>query len=470
MRSGHFLISCLCLAVCCVSRPAEAAPPPGTQCYFQFPPSSFLPLPPASVQPSSHTYHVQHATFEEPRADAIDDSEVHALASENLSVSSELPESTARSLEGDFSDAERVTDVGPNLYAPGDFTKGLVIHGKNAALKIGGYVKADLIYDFNAIDSTDTFDTTSIPVGAPQRTNTRFHARQSRLNFDTRWGTDWGPARGFAEADFFSDGDRWRLRHAYGEIRQLIVGQTWTTLTHMAAIPQTLDFEGAVSSISRRQAQVRWTQEVFCDGLDASLAIENPRVLIESAGTLPGSPRTPTPDLIGRFRLSRDWGQFQCAGVVRQLGYQDVVGPVETENAWGINFTGAVEATDQDKVYYQILFGTGIGSYKGLPDITVAAPDHYEILDTFGWMIGWTHDWTEQWSSNFTYSVNRLQNAPFQAGSELHENSYMALNLIWNPIERFYLGGEYLFGTRENVDGARDEANRLQVSFIFELP
>jgi len=401
---------------------------------------------------------------------AADEDKVDDLAEAALGVSSGMPEATTRALEGDFSDARRMDDLGPNLYAPSDFDKGLVIHGKNAALKVGGYVKADLIYDFNAIDSTDTFDTTSIPVGAPQRTNTRFHARQSRMNFDTRWGTDWGPARGFAEADFFSDGDRWSLRHAYGEVRQLIVGQTWTTLTHMAAIPQTLDFEGAVSSISRRQAQVRWTQDVFLDGLTISAALENPRVSIESPGALPGSARTPTPDFIGRVRLSRDWGQLQCAGVVRQLGYQPIAGSVATENAWGFNFTGALEATCRDKVYYQILFGTGIGSYKGLPDITVAAANEHEILGIFGWMIGWAHDWNDQWSSNFTYSVNRLENAPFQDADELHENSYLALNLIWNPIERFYLGAEYLFGTRENIASGRDEANRIQVSFIFELP
>ena len=42
-------------------------------------------------------------------------------------------------------------------------------------MKFGGYVKADFIYDFDPIDCTDSFVTTSIPVGAAPRTNARFH-------------------------------------------------------------------------------------------------------------------------------------------------------------------------------------------------------------------------------------------------------------------------------------------------------
>ncbi len=38
--------------------------------------------------------------------------------------------------------------------------------GRDVAMKIGGYAKADFIYDFDPIDSTDSFVTTSIPIGA----------------------------------------------------------------------------------------------------------------------------------------------------------------------------------------------------------------------------------------------------------------------------------------------------------------
>jgi hypothetical protein len=290
------------------------------------------------------------------------------------------------------------------------------------------------------------------------------------LNFDARWRTPWGPARAFVEADFFSEGDRWRLRHAYGEFGRLIAGQTWTTFTDMASLPETLDFEGAVSSIGRRQAQVRWTQPLVGESLSMAISLEDPRIIIDKPDDLAGEPRTPTADLVGRLRYTTCWGQFQVAGLWRDLGFQPPDGPVLTESAWGFNFTGTVDATCRDRVYYQILFGDGIGSYKGLPDVAAASLDEAEKLEVFAWMIGWTHAWNDRWTSNFTYSENRITRSPFQRLDDLHENTYLAVNAIWNPFERAYWGVEYLYGTREDVDGDRGEANRLQMSFIYELP
>jgi hypothetical protein len=188
----------------------------------------------------------------------------------------------AQRFAGQFSAGSRPFSIGVDLYSPPEFEGGLIVFGRKVAMKIGGYVKADFIYDFDPIDSTDSFVTTSIPVGAPPRTNARFHARQSRLSFDTRWASNQRTVRIFLEGDFFSDEDRYRLRHAYGELGSLLVGQTWTTFTDVAAIPATLDLEGSVSTVKRRQAQARWTQPILCEGLSLSLAVEDTRFVIET--------------------------------------------------------------------------------------------------------------------------------------------------------------------------------------------
>ncbi len=371
---------------------------------------------------------------------------------------------------GSFEGLERGGSKDADFYAPSsDFSEGLVVRGPGMAMKISGYVKVDLIYDFDPIDNTDVFDTTMIPVGAPPRTNSRFHARQSRLNFDTRWPSDLGRIRVFVEGDFFSDGDRFRLRHAYGELGSIVVGKTWTTFTDMKALPNTLDFEGAVSSISRRQAQVRWTHPLVGRYLTVAAAVEDSRQIFDLPEGDTGEPRTISPDFIARLRYSPDWGQFQVAGLIRELGFQPAGQPVTTDSGWGWNFSGALFATQQDKVYYQIFFGDGIGSYRGLADV-VADANEFVVVPTFGWMVGWAHDWCDSLSSNFTYSVSSLENAPFEAADNLHENKYLAVNLIWKPTERMFVGVEYLFGTRENKDGSQGEANRVQASFGFYLP
>lgn len=177
----------------------------------------------------------------------------------------------------------------------------------------------------------------------------------------------------------------------------------------MSAAPATLDFEGSVSSVNRRQAQARWTFPLLGDRLTGAVALENPEIILDLPPGVEGEERTPSPDLIGRVRWQRDWGQFQAAALVRKLGFQAEGEPVVTGTAWGMNLTGVTLLTRESKGY-------------------------------------------------------------FQPADSLDRTRYLAANLIWNPIERVNIGLEYPYGVRKNVDGGEGHANRLQGAFIFDLP
>ena len=380
------------------------------------------------------------------------------------------PSANAQRFADQFSSSRGSFRVGEDLYSPPDFEGGLIVYGEDVAMKIGGYIKADFIYDFDAIDSTDSFDTTSIPVGAASRTNARFHARQTRLSFDSRWVKYGRTVKIFVEGDFFSDADRFRLRHAYGEAGQLLVGQTWTTFADVSASPSTLDFEGSVSNVNRRQAQARWTSQLFHEDLTLALAVEDTEFIIIPPPGLPGESRSPSPDFVARLRLDREFVKLQLANLYRIGGFQPTDGKVTTGPAWGMNCSGALLLTDSSKAYYQIVFGDGIGSYRGLPDAAPVSATSDELLGMFGWMVGFTKDWNDVLSSNFTYAENEVENTTLQSPADVHRTTYLAANLIWSPVDRLRVGAEYLYGTRENIDGAIGEANRAQLAFIFDLP
>jgi len=370
---------------------------------------------------------------------------------------------------GPFSSDSKLK-IGLNLYSAPEFEGGLILFGPNVAMKLGGFVKADFIYDFNPIDSTDSFITTDIPVGAPPRTNSRFHARQSRLTFDTRWLSQEHVVKIYVSGDFFGEGDQFRLRRAYGEVDSLLVGQTWTTFTDVAAAPATLDFEGSVSNVNRRQAQARWTNTIFHDDLSLALAVEDTRFIIDTPFGITGDARSPSPDFVSHLRLERKRGRFQVAGLYRIAGFQPTGEAVITKSAWGLNFTGVYLLSDCTKAYSQILFGKGIGSYRDLPDAAPVASDRIGLLPLFGWMVGVTHDWNESLSSNFTYAENILGTTAFQDPTDVEKTTYLAANLIYSPLERVRVGIEYLYGIRENINGATGAAHRIQASFIFDLP
>lgn len=61
-------------------------------------------------------------------------------------------------------------------------------------------------------------------------------------------------------------------------------------------------------------------------------------------------------------------------------------------------------------------------------------------------------------------------NTFFETDGAFHSTQYIAANLIWTPVKHIDMGVEYLFGTRQDKDGSRGEANRLQFGFWYRLP
>ncbi|TWU18238.1 DcaP family trimeric outer membrane transporter [Allorhodopirellula heiligendammensis] len=403
----------------------------------------------------------------------VADPVTNSYAAEDGFVISLNSDTVSRSFRTVPYDRESLGSMSNNFVAQPDFVGGITIVNDDIAMKIGGYVKADLIQSFNPIGSTDSFVTTTIPTDGSTGEDARFHARQTRLSADTRWRINGKVARAYVEGDFFSGipdiTSTFRLRQAYGNIGRFTAGQTWTTFTNPSAVPQTLDFEGGASNVNRRQGLVRWDQPVG-DGWKIAVAVEDPQVDIITPVLATGEARTETPDFIAWLRYEQDNADFQIAYLVRELGFQPDNAPLLKRTASGFNFAGAAMIFKETKIYSQILFGDGIGSYRGSPDVVATGPTTASLLPVFGWMIGAKQQWSPKWTSNVTYSALSLDDVPGQASTNLRDTTYFAVNLIANPYERVFGSIEYLYGTRTDVSGQSGQANRVQISFGFFLP
>lgn len=372
-----------------------------------------------------------------------------------------------------FSESDRAQHGQLNFNDfPKDFLEGLSFQNGAWGAKIGGYVKTDLIRDFRAIDSTDFFDPITIPIGEAQRTNSRFHARQTRLSLDAQRRAENGelPLRIFIEGDFFGDGNTVRLRHAYGEYRNFILGQTWSTMAHRAALPNTLDLTGDVASVSLRKSQVRWSQTLWNERWSCAMAIEDSPVNVEQQLLNFGEPRSILPDAIARIRYTEDEMQLQLAAVVRRIGYQPTDRDVLRFNGAGLNATGFRDITKYDRLYGGILWGSGIGSYRDLPDLAPVQLDRGAAIEAVAWYVGLHHTWSKRWFTNFTYSQEDLNNTPLQPPSSVNKIQYLAVNLIHQPTPSIFYGVEGLWGARQNRDRSEQDASRIMASFGFLLP
>ena len=346
--------------------------------------------------------------------------------------------------------------------------KGLLFHIGESTLKLGGYVKVDLLHDFDEIGSTNSFDPRTIPTDDSTGVNTEMTARESRLNLDLRTPTSLGEMKTYIEGDFAGSSNAFRMRHAYGQVGRILGGQTWSTFMDEAAMPSTLDFESPIAFPLVRQAQIRYTQP-FENGNYAAVSLEDPDNDVLGPIGVPGESENPAPDLNARLHLENARGHVQLGAFAGMAQFQPDVGSADDVFLWGLNLSAKETTWGNDFAIVQLTYGDGVGRYRGG---TTAVPDSsgdLEAVRTTGILASYQHEWSEEYRSTLAYSIGEgdLPNgAPPDANEEL---TYLAANLIWQFCDRAWVGIEYLHGSRETFDGADGEANRLQLALRFDL-
>ena len=121
------------------------------------------------------------------------------------------------------------------------------IPGTSTLMRIGGYAKTDFIYDLKPAGNVDSFIPATIPV--PSITginNSTISVRATRVNLDFLVPTKSGDSyRFFFEMDFFGTNSTTpKLRHAYGQAKNFLVGQTFSNFMDPDSGADTLDYQG----------------------------------------------------------------------------------------------------------------------------------------------------------------------------------------------------------------------------------
>jgi hypothetical protein len=356
--------------------------------------------------------------------------------------------------------------------------KGFInIPGTQSAFKIGGYAKVDAIVDPKEAGNPDEFVTSSIPVGVPpgaNNSNFNVHARQTRINLDLRRQEQDDELRIFLEADFFgSDGPAaFHLRHAYGQVKNMLLGWTWSTLSDPDSFPDTLDHQMTNGVSVTRQPQIRYTAPF---GKHDSLAfgIEKPSPDV----SIPGVTNVARyPDEIIRYRHEDDWGHLQMGVVFRQIG-----GASNTANAtrsvFGVGgmLTGGIKVAGRDSLTFGASYGDGMAHYisnvsgQGLDAALNSSRNDLAALPSLGAYGAYQRRWARTLRSSLTYGLNRISNSPAQDDTAFRQAYYVSGNLIWRPFQAAEMGVEYLHGRNYQRDRDNANASRIQFSVKYDL-
>lgn len=351
--------------------------------------------------------------------------------------------------------------------------------GTKTFMKIGGYAKSDFTFDPRPAGDQERFIPASIPIPPSANVNnSTVSVRPSRINVDflVPYSTE-RDIRFFLEVDFFgSSATTPRLRHAYAQGKNLLIGQTFSTFMDPDAGPDTLDFQGPNSQVSIRNPQMRYTFR-FGKSTTASLAIEKPSSDIAfKTPEFSAQSNSPSPDGTLQLRHEMSYGHVQLSALFRDVSAFLPNGVSDSVFGWGFNLAGLFKIAQKDNFVYQGAYGHGIERYindtSGLGiDAAVKSVQDPEleavpVVATYG---GFQHYWLSQLRSSVVYGFLQSENTPAQVASAFHRSEYTAVNLIWSPLAQLTLGTEFLYGWRVNKDNSRGNAPRIQLSAKYNF-
>ena len=364
------------------------------------------------------------------------------------------------------------------------FPNSLPIPGSGARFKIGGYAKLDWIQDLDYVGDRFEFELATIPVAGTTESQlggrSTMHAKESRINFEVRGVAQneehgWEfPLKAFVEIDFFDDRESFRyqprLRHAYGVVGRFLAGRTWAITTDLAALAGTVDFSGGDSLYGGRVSQVRFEDNIS-DSLKYIVGIEDPNTAIGNPQGLGGADRPSLPNFAGSLRWTLDSGlHFSLGADIFRLEWQGADGgPSDTEFGYAAVLAGryAIGESRKTTISGSATVGSGAAhrvislSWDGGND-AVITPNGLDVMSHWQIYGGLSHYWRPDLNSTFSYAIAELDNSQFQPGSAIHRAQSLHANLVWYPYKLVSTGIEIMWGERENFDGAKGDAVRIQ--------
>jgi hypothetical protein len=347
-------------------------------------------------------------------------------------------------------------------------------------IKFNAKPRLDITDDPQNTGNPDRFVTAQIPVegdffkGGGNQFN--MNAKGSQLSIDVRAPQVDGSPRFYYQNDFFgSEGGElpFRVRQLYGEIYNVVLGQTFSVFEDPDAWPDTVDYEGPNSAVFARRPLIRYLWQIN-KHWEMNFGLEKPGAEVDTSidPNAVGVDHAPDGGLNVRWE-SKDIGHVQLGAIFRDIGVKGPIVESQSTFGWGVNLAGAFNLSENDSVQAQVTYGEGIFRYFNDDfvnnDAAFDKSGELTAIPAFGGMIGFTHKWTDDLRSTASYGYVQLHNEFSQGPHAYHLTHYASLNLVWQLRKRLSIGFEGLYGHKEEKDGNDGDAFRLQLGIVYSL-
>ncbi|HEX4201172.1 MAG TPA: DcaP family trimeric outer membrane transporter, partial [Chthoniobacterales bacterium] len=374
-------------------------------------------------------------------------------------------------------------------------------------IKFNAKPRVDFTDDPQNTGNPDRFVTAQIPVegdffkGGGNQFNV--NAKGSQLSIDVRAPELPGSPRFYYQNDFFGSGGGelpFRVRQLWGQIYNLVLGQTFSVFEDPDAWPDTVDYEGPNSAVFARRPLVRY-QLPLNKKWQLNFGLEKPGAEVDTSIDPDARNVNHAPDggMNVRWEDSKI-GHVQLGAILRDIGVKGPIVGNQSTFGWGVNLSSSLNvfereapaeivalATEKnvvaglqrdvqtlsDSVQTQLTYGQGLFRYFNDDffnnDAAFDKSGNLTAIPAFGAMIGYTHKWTDRFRSTASYGYVHLDNQYSQDPSAYHQTHYASMNLVWQATERLSIGFEGLYGHKEEKSGADGDAFRLQIGALYHI-
>ena len=457
----------------------------------------------------------QHAAASKPAA-AVTTAPVEGGAPAGVSDQTVTIAPTAVTIQArasEIRDRQAMDDQQEAAPRPNDLTldpkyRGFVpIPNTPVLIKFNAKPRVDFTNDPQNTGNPDRFVTAQIPVdgdffkGGGNQFNV--NARGSQLSLDVRAPELPGSPRFYYQNDFFGSGGGelpFRVRQLYGQVYNVVLGQTFSVFEDPDAWPDTVDYEGPNSAVFARRPLVRYMLPLN-KKWQLNFGLEKPASEVDTSIDPDAKQVQHAPDggLNVRWEDSK-YGHVQLGAIFRDIGVKGPVVGNQNTFGWGVNLSSSFNvferkapseivalATDKDvvagaqrdvqtvsdSVQTQLTYGEGLFRYFNDDffnnDAAFNSSGDLTAIPAFGAMIGYTHKWTDYLRSTASYGYVHLDNQFSQEPSAYHQTHYASLNLVWQARKRLTIGFEGLYGHKEEKSGAEGDAFRLQIGALWSI-
>ena len=369
------------------------------------------------------------------------------------------------------------------IVRKGDFLGSIQIPDTNLAFKFGGFAQIKFINDLQETADVTPFIASLIPLEDNEQRSSRLFAGESRLNIDVRGENSLGDFRVFLEGDFDGkqaddltvNGSGFRLRHAFGQIGNVYMGQYWSLFSDVNAFPETIDTTSPAGKSVVRQTGIRYVNSK-ADFWTYSLALENPASQFVGENGQLNRGVDEFPDAIANVSINPNWGRISLSVLMRHLsveyGTDDIAQNVELDDyGFGFNLTGRVSAPwssfqgsglSNAQTRNNIVFGLtaceGIARYlielgfDGLDAVLQSDSQlTLEPIKVAGGYVAKQIWWSDNLRSNFTMGRIVVDDHGALSDSAIRQLTTASVNIMYNPYPGLTFGLESIYGKKNRT-------------------